>query len=324
MSDEAAAAAAGVPEAAGAAWEDVSPELDLGPPPEAVLEYARQHLGESPDTKMAAVQELRDLVYERGEAQPHRTDDAFLVRFLRARRFDVEKAHQLMVDYYSFKEANPDLHEDVHPLRLRFIGEDGVMSALPYRDQTGRRVIIYRIGQWRPGAYSVDELLKTSVLLMELAVLEARTQVLGYSCIFDMAGLSLYHAWNVTPSVAAKVVQLLVSSFPIRTHGIHIVNQSWVFDIIFSIFRPLLNERMRSKIHFHGADMESLHAHVQPKYLPERYGGCRPEYSYTQWLDSLTRNTAIIKEMESLGYVFDPAELSQDADLIEDSQSGSA
>ncbi|XP_063239797.1 alpha-tocopherol transfer protein-like isoform X2 [Bacillus rossius redtenbacheri] len=290
MSDEAAAAAAGVPEAAGAAWEDVSPELDLGPPPEAVLEYARQHLGESPDTKMAAVQELRDLVYERGEAQPHRTDDAFLVRFLRARRFDVEKAHQLMVDYYSFKEANPDLHEDVHPLRLRFIGEDGVMSALPYRDQTGRRVIIYRIGQWRPGAYSVDELLKTSVLLMELAVLEARTQ----------------------------------SSFPIRTHGIHIVNQSWVFDIIFSIFRPLLNERMRSKIHFHGADMESLHAHVQPKYLPERYGGCRPEYSYTQWLDSLTRNTAIIKEMESLGYVFDPAELSQDADLIEDSQSGSA
>jgi hypothetical protein len=33
---------------------------------------------------------------ERGEVVPHRTDDAFLIRFLRARRFNVEKAHRLV------------------------------------------------------------------------------------------------------------------------------------------------------------------------------------------------------------------------------------
>jgi hypothetical protein len=38
-----------------------------------------------------------DLVFaERGEVVPHRTDDAFLIRFLRTRRFDVEKAHRLV------------------------------------------------------------------------------------------------------------------------------------------------------------------------------------------------------------------------------------
>ena len=39
---------------------------------------------------------LTFLISERGEVVPHRTDDAFLLRFLRARRFDVEKAHRLV------------------------------------------------------------------------------------------------------------------------------------------------------------------------------------------------------------------------------------
>lgn len=46
---------------------------------------------------------------------------------------------------------------------------------------------------------------------------------------------------------------------------------------------------------FHGDDMESLHSHIDPKYLPEVYGGIRPEYSYKDWFESLSRNTEIVK-----------------------------
>lgn len=46
---------------------------------------------------------------------------------------------------------------------------------------------------------------------------------------------------------------------------------------------------------FHGEDRESLHAHIDPKYLPTTYGGTRPEYSYREWFESLGKNPAIIE-----------------------------
>ena len=36
------------------------------------------------------------LLTERGDCIPHRTDDAFLLRFLRARHFAVERAYRLV------------------------------------------------------------------------------------------------------------------------------------------------------------------------------------------------------------------------------------
>ena len=54
------------------------------------------------------------------------------------------------------------------------------------------------------------------------------------------------------------------------------------------------NNEFVFQIHFHGQDLESLHSHIDPKFLPKAYGGLRPEYSYTDWVDSLVRNKDIV------------------------------
>jgi hypothetical protein len=48
------------------------------------------------------------------------------------------------------------------------------------------------------------------------------------------------------------------------------------------------------QIYFHGQDLESLHSHIDPKFLPKRYGGMRPEYRYTDWLQSFLNSKTII------------------------------
>lgn len=48
------------------------------------------------------------------------------------------------------------------------------------------------------------------------------------------------------------------------------------------------------QIYFHGQDFESLHSHIDPKFLPKRYGGMRPEYRYTDWIHSFLNNETII------------------------------
>ncbi|KAF9804182.1 hypothetical protein SFRURICE_020610 [Spodoptera frugiperda] len=283
---------------------DYSVDLDLSEPPPELIEYAYQHLGEDPSTRLQAIYELREMIYERGECTPHRMDDEFLIKFLRARKFIPRRAHRLLVNYYQFKEDNPELFKDVFPLDLRKIGDAGVITVPPYRDQSGRRLLFYRIGCWNPKVIPVEDLFKATIMAMELGLLEQRSQILGGVAVFDLENIGTQHAWQITPAVASKIVKLMVSCFPLTTHAIHVINHSWLFDKIYNIFKPLLNATMRSRIYFHGHDYTSLHKHIHPEHLPERYGGKYPDYSYTIWLNSLKKNFSVAKEVISYGYKF--------------------
>ncbi|XP_039278551.1 alpha-tocopherol transfer protein-like isoform X1 [Nilaparvata lugens] len=282
---------------------DVEANLDLHTVPDDVIKYAREKLHETPENKVRAIQELRDMVYERGDVTPIRMDDAYLLRFLRSRSFKVESAYRLLVNYGIFRENNAHFYENVNPLDLGFLGDADVVSVLPYREQNGRRIMIYKLGKWKPSDYHIDELFKASLAILELGMLEPRAQILGGVVIWDLAGLTLNHAWQITPTVASKVIELMVTSFPMKTAAIHIVNESRIFDMIFRVFKPLLGKRYREIMFFHGDDMESLHNHIDPKYLPEIYGGIRPHYCYKDWFRTLSRNPEIVREMKELGYI---------------------
>lgn len=119
---------------------------------------------------------------------------------------------QQLCRYYEFRENNPDLHIDVNPFSLTRLGEDDIVSVAPYRDQLGRRMMIYKIGNWRPSKIPIDDIFRASLILFEMGALEPQTQVAGGIGIFDLEGLSLNHAWYVTPSVAKKMISLMVVS----------------------------------------------------------------------------------------------------------------
>jgi cell division FtsZ-interacting protein ZapD len=55
-------------------------------------------------------------------------------------------------------------------------------------------------------------LFKATVVVLELAILEQRAQILGCICIFDLGGISMQHAWHITPTVARRTVELMVVS----------------------------------------------------------------------------------------------------------------
>ncbi|KAJ8684228.1 hypothetical protein QAD02_020020 [Eretmocerus hayati] len=283
--------------------EDEQLTLDFDTIPDEVAEYARRELGETDDVKCQTIHELREMIYERGECEPHRMDDDFLVRFLRARNFNVNRAHRLIVRYYTFKEEHPEITVDVNPLEMRHIGDDDIMTVPAYRSPCGRRMMIYRMGNWDPRKFSVDEIFKATVIILELGLMEPRAQILGGIVIFDLEGITMSHAWTVTPQVASIVLSLIVAAFPMTTHAIHILHQSWIFDSMFAVFKPLIDARMNAKIFFHGSDMESLHRHIPPEYLPKKYGGTRDELPYYRWIESLRKNPRVVKEMKSLGYI---------------------
>ncbi|KAG7207505.1 hypothetical protein KM043_009137 [Ampulex compressa] len=277
--------------------------LDLEePPPKEVMEYARREVGETDEVKCQAIHELRELIYERGECLPHRMDDAFLLRFLRAREFNVYRAHRLMVNYYNFKEEHPEVHRNVKAEDIMYIVNEDVITVPPYRTPCGRRMMIYRVGNWDPRKHEVEGLFKGTVVALELGILEPRAQILGGVAIFDLQGITMAHAWIITPQIVSMVMALMVTSFPMKIYAIHILHQSWIFDAIFALFKPLLDAKMHNRIFFHGSNMKSLHKHIPPAHLPKMYEGTREEVPYYKWMQYLCRVPRILDEMEQLGY----------------------
>lgn len=80
-------------------------------------------------------------------------------------------------------------------------------------------------------------------------------------------------------------------SLPLRVKNIHIVNQPYIFKIVFALFKPFLREKLRNRIIFHGTDRKSLHQYISPKCLPECYGGSLdlPRIDGPKWHDLLMK-----------------------------------
>jgi hypothetical protein len=82
-----------------------------------------------------------------------------------------------------------------------------------YKEILAVYVLFVLTGNWNPSSYSVEELFKATVVILELAVMEQRAQILGGICIFDLGGISMQHAWQITPAIAKRTVELMVVSY---------------------------------------------------------------------------------------------------------------
>ncbi|XP_054284199.1 alpha-tocopherol transfer protein-like isoform X2 [Macrosteles quadrilineatus] len=281
--------------------------LEVEEPRPELLEKARRELRETPDLARESIATLQDLLRDekdKGLITP--VDNvAWLTRFLRPTKFYPESAFNLVKNYYSFKKKHKNMYEGLIPSSEKNVFNHDVLTVLPMRDQEGRRMLVLELGKkWKHNKCSLDEVFKGAVLFMEAAMLEPETQISGAEVIFDMDGLSMQQTMQFTPSFAKRIVDWLQDSVPLRIKGIHIVNQPYIFNIVFNLFKPFLREKLKSRIVFHGSNRDSLHKHLSPKVLPKCYGGtCEvPRVTGPQWYELLSLIDKEYMAINSYGY----------------------
>ena len=81
--------------------------MDWNEPYECTLspsleQKAHDELNEKPEWRLRDIQALRDMVVA-NPGLSTRTDDAFLLRFLRARKFDYDRAYDMLINYYKIR-----------------------------------------------------------------------------------------------------------------------------------------------------------------------------------------------------------------------------
>ncbi|XP_065357690.1 alpha-tocopherol transfer protein-like isoform X2 [Calliphora vicina] len=283
---------------------DYKLQFELGEPSERSKEVAARELRETPENIKNATAELKKLLDAETDLKCPR-DDLFLLRFLRVCKFYPDSALKLIKHYYSFKVKHANVYKDLLPSNEKNVFDHNVIIVFPNRDQLGRRVAVLELGKnWNHKKVCLDEVFKGAVLYLEAAMWEPETQINGVVVIFDMDGLSLQQTWQFTPAFAKRIVDWLQDAVPLRIKAIHIVNQPKIFNVVFSLFKPFLREKLRNRIIFHGTDRESLYKYMSPEILPACYGGTRkePRIDGDQWYKLLLQCEKEYKAINSYGY----------------------
>ncbi|KAK1173854.1 alpha-tocopherol transfer protein isoform X1 [Acipenser oxyrinchus oxyrinchus] len=219
--------------------------------------------------------------------------DIFLIRFLRARDFDVDLSLKLLINYHKWRKECPEISANLHPSTVLGLLRNNYHGVLKSRDASGSRVIIYRIGQWNPKHHTAYEVFRVSLITSELIVQEIETQRNGLKAIFDLQGWRFSNALQITPSLAKKMSAVLTDSFPLKVRGIHLINEPIFFHPAFAVIKPFLSEKIKERIHLHGSTYEQALCHHFPKsILPPEYGGQGPtmEELCQEWLEFILQS----------------------------------
>ncbi|KAI5643879.1 CRAL/TRIO domain-containing protein [Phthorimaea operculella] len=277
-------------------------ELNRHEDPEA-KDAAWQLCGEDHITRKQNIEELRNMIYERGECYPHRLDDAYMLRFLRARGSIPARAHRLLVRYWNFREQNPYLYRGINWFSLSKLGN--MLEGVLYDRPDVGRLLILRLGEWDPDETPAEDLLRGVLLMLEIGIMQPKLQILGGMAVVDCEGLTMGHMKNLSPTFARHAINIMGYAFPGSTRKFHIVNCSRVFELMFHIFKKIAPaDDIWKRVQFHGYDLSSLHREIDPECLPKRYGGHRQEVSFKLWLTKIRqyKNQEFDQEMLRLGY----------------------
>ena len=254
----------------------------------ATLEKARRELFEDPATRLESIAQLRERVEQWRPSgteegldllEQGRKDDRFLLRFLRAKKFDVERSLQLYVNYHKFRKKHAHLLGDITPQAVEHILKSGIVRILEPRKKDGSKVVCVFPGVWDSENVPMLDNFRTLILIMEHLIEDEETQVHGISVFNNMDNVSFFTILKLAQSDLMQkglTIELMQEAFPARFKGFHLINQPWYVSMVLAIVRPFMKQKLRDRFILHGADLESLYEYIDPEQLPAEFGGPQP------------------------------------------------
>jgi hypothetical protein len=113
---------------------------------------------ETEEIKAIGLRELRKLIDNRiasGQKYP-RTDDAFLLAFLRARKYNIEKADEICFNFAKFWFSHPEIVNGLSASSVKSFPDCKLMKMLPGRDKFGNSIAALYMAGFDLAEYSAE------------------------------------------------------------------------------------------------------------------------------------------------------------------------
>ncbi|KAL1482460.1 hypothetical protein MTO96_033783 [Rhipicephalus appendiculatus] len=271
---------------------------------EAIEDIALRELGETPKIKQTALNELRQLIS--GEPSLHcPTDDAFLLKFLRARKYDTQATFKIVKKYFKVRKYHPDMFKDLTPSRIPFDAvcrKHRLVTVSRHRDPMGRMAALLKTGAWNAEICSLNDYFRVCLVLLEHFLHQEDIQVKGIVAIIDFKGLNIYHLAHYTPSAIRTAISLAQDCMPMRLKGIYVINNPPIFDFIYAVIKMFLKAKLLKRIRLFGYDLKELHQLVPDDVIPEENGGTNESYDCDPLERELESEEGYFQELNTYAY----------------------
>jgi len=212
--------------------------------------------------------------------------DAFLLRFLRARKFDSVRALDTLVKYHQRREIWPEAMDliQLQETCLKPLLDNEIIAVLDKKAKDGSTVVVFYPGK-------EDTPLPNSVILilltLEQLLQNEEFQIFGLTVIEDFTYFGTNMMKYMGPSLARKALGLMQNCMPVRFKSFNVVNQPTLFSVLWGIASPFMKEKMKQRFRVHGTDFLNLHEVVDPTALPVIYAGSGKPLDYMAWKEQL-------------------------------------
>ncbi|OJJ99229.1 hypothetical protein ASPACDRAFT_61028 [Aspergillus aculeatus ATCC 16872] len=252
--------------------------------PTTAPEAQSGHPGHTTPEQDAKVEQLRSELEQLGYTE--RLDTLTLLRFLRARKFDVALAKAMFIDSEKWRK---EFGTDDLVRTFDYTEKPQVFEYYPQyyhkTDKDGRPVYIEKLGKIDLTALNKitteDRMLQNLVTEYEkladprLPACSRKAGKLLETCctIMDLKGVGITSAPSVY-GYLSKASGVSQNYYPERLGKLYLINAPWGFSGVFSFVKKFLDPVTVNKIHILGSNYKKeLLEQVPAENLPEEFGG---------------------------------------------------
>jgi len=263
---------------------DLEQSLTDNQDPASKLEqdYIQMFLGKLEPMQESRLVQLKQCMNElqKGKTPP----DPVVLRFLRARDFNVEKGREMLSSSLIWRKKH-----GVDKILSEYQEPSAIKNYFPggwhHYDTEGRPVFLFRLGQMDAKGIirSVGEegltkltlhICEEGLKLTEESAHRLNKPISTWTMLLDLEGLNMRHLWRPGVKALLHIIEICEANYPETLGRVLIIRAPRVFPILWTLVCPLIDETSRGKFLFYaGTDNNRGEQFLGPgglkEYLPE-------------------------------------------------------